>query len=187
MFGRKDVLKLLTSEAILEKADFFITIFIVGPFSITFWKSTWGLMDLYIYPEDPLRSAVVTTAFGIIPGLALYLFQDYFSRKLTVDRVGKNSMFILTRVYTYLGGVINIAACRGVWNLLDIAIPDTPYIIFSTFVSTVAIIYVKALRNVISPPYCLVPDSLDECFEAPTFFKTVRTCILTSAFFIEMQ
>ena len=43
---------------------------------IAFWRGTWGLMDLYFFPNDPLTSNVLTLALG----LAVLCFTGYISK-----------------------------------------------------------------------------------------------------------
>jgi len=33
---------------------------------ILFWRGSWGLMDLYIHPTDPLVSYLISLSLGII-------------------------------------------------------------------------------------------------------------------------
>lgn len=37
---------------------------------VAFWRGTWGLMDLYLYPDNPLLSFSISILIGI---LILYL------------------------------------------------------------------------------------------------------------------
>lgn len=161
------------TEALLEIADVLFTIFIAGPLIITNWKATWSLMDLYLYPDDWFLSAVWSTAFGIVFGLLLCFLQEIMKTKLAPD-VGKVKFFILTRSYTCFAAIVNIAACRGVWNLLEYVLEDTRSIVLSTLVSTLAITALRTLRNIGSAPFCIVVDTAEDYFEAPTFYKTVR-------------
>lgn len=33
---------------------------------VLFWRGAWGLMDLYIHPNDPLISYIISLLFGLI-------------------------------------------------------------------------------------------------------------------------
>ncbi|XP_034827229.1 uncharacterized protein fusl isoform X2 [Maniola hyperantus] len=158
-------------EAILEVVDVLFTVFIAGPLIIIYWKATWALIDMYIYPDDRLLSAIWTTAFGMIFGLLLSFFQEFGKTKLKPD-AGKAKYFILTRLYTCFAAVVNVAACRGVWNLLEFVLQDTRSIFMSTIASTLAVMALRTLRNVNSAPFGITVDAAEDYFEAPTFYKT---------------
>lgn len=159
-------------EAFIELGDIFLSILFIGPLSIINWKATWSLMDIYVYPGDPVISATITAAFGILMGLVLYIFQNQFSDKLTPE-MGRVKFFVFTRAYTYFAGISNVAACRGVWNLLDCLKQSPMSILYTTVISTIALISIKALRNVISAPFCIIVDDAKGYFEAPTFYRKV--------------
>lgn len=159
-------------EALLEIIDVVFTIFLAGPLIIIYWKATWALMDLYIYPDDPLLSAVWTAAFGIIVGLVLCGIQEPLN-KLLVPEYGIKKYLFFTRLYTCIAAVVNVAACRGVWNLLECFINDPMAVVISTAASMVAIIFLRAFRNVDSAPFCITVDTVEDYFDAPTFYKTV--------------
>ncbi|CAH2108592.1 unnamed protein product [Euphydryas editha] len=166
-----DMLSEPRAEALLEIVDILFTTLIAGPLVIIYWGATWFLMDTYIYPEDPLLSAACCTAFGITFGLALCTLQTPLNRKLTPD-IGRVKYFLLTRSYTAFAAVVNVASCRGVWNLQDVFIQDTMGVITSTVMATVAIVLLRSLRNLDSAPITLAVDSDEEYFKSPTFYKT---------------
>nr|XP_032514860.1 uncharacterized protein LOC116768289 isoform X3 [Danaus plexippus plexippus] len=159
------------TDALLEIIDILFTAVVAGPLIIVHWRSLWALMDLYVYPDHPFKSAYWTAAFGIVFGLVLYMGQETLNRKLTPG-AGTTKYFIITRLYTCVAGVVNVAACRGVWNILECTITETRLIIISTVVSTIAIIWLKGLTNLDSAPFCIQVDTPEDYFEAPTFYKT---------------
>ncbi|XP_022123875.2 uncharacterized protein LOC110999223 isoform X5 [Pieris rapae] len=156
---------------LIEYIDIIFTTLIAGPLIIIYWLATWNLLDMYIYPEDPLLSALVTTSMGLIFGLLLCVFQEYCCKELTPE-IGKVKFFIVTRLYNYVGGLINVAACRGVWSIMDIYEDDAFSTAVTTVISTTALICLKGLRNLESAPYSVSIDADEGYFDAPTFYRT---------------
>lgn len=172
------------NEALLKVVDILFTTLVAGPLVIIYWVATWTLMDLYIYPEDPLLSYECCVAFGITFGLALCALQMPLSNMVT-PKIGRVKYFLLTRLYTAFAAVVNVASCRGVWSLLDFFIPDTRDVIVSTVMATVALALSRSLRNLDSAPCVLVLDSEEGYFESPTFYKTVCLHFFKSLFVLE--
>jgi hypothetical protein len=50
----------------------FVYDFMTGTAIIVFWKGVWGLLDLYLFPDQPLLSYVIC----IIIGLAIVFIND---------------------------------------------------------------------------------------------------------------
>lgn len=170
-------------EALLEVIDILFTAFVAGPLVIIYWKATWALMDLYIYPKDKLLSAVWTAALGITIGLVLCAVQEILS-KMIAPEFGRKKYFFLTRLYTCVAAVISVAACRGIWNLLEYFFDDPIAVILCTFASATAIIALRAVRNLDSAPFCITVDTAEDYFGAPTFYKTVCLRTFFCLFFI---
>lgn len=159
-------------SGLIEYIDILFTTLIAGPLTIIYWLATWHLMDIYIYPEDPLLSALVTAMMGVVLGLLLYVFQEYCCKRLTPE-MGRLRFFIVTRLYNYVAGIINVAACRGVWNIMEIYEEDAFSTAVTTIASAIALICLKGLRNVEAAPYCVAIDADEGYFDAPTFYRTV--------------
>ncbi|VVC88141.1 unnamed protein product [Leptidea sinapis] len=151
--------------------DIIFTTLIAGPLTIIYWQATWELLDLYIYPEKELESAIVTTAIGLVFGLILSTLQHYFSERLTPEE-GKVKYIVVTRLYTYLASIVNVSACRGVWNILEIAQRDWFSISVTTVLSAIALMILKGFRNVEAAPYSVALDDAEGYFDAPTFYRT---------------
>ena len=55
-------------EEIFEKTTFtdVFLIIIASICIVAFWRGMWGLMDLFIFDEDPLVSMIVSIIIGVI-------------------------------------------------------------------------------------------------------------------------
>ncbi|CAG4949364.1 unnamed protein product [Colias eurytheme] len=158
-------------SSVLECFDVIFTTSVAGPLIIIYWQVTWHLMDIYICPWNPFLSAVVTTAIGLTFGLILSIFQHYICQRVTPE-IGRVKYFVITRLYTYIAGVVNIGACRGVWNILDLTEKDPLTTVFTTASSIIALICLKALRNLEAAPFSVAIDDDEGYFDASTFYRT---------------
>ena len=44
----------------------FIYYFITGTGLVIFWRGLWGLLDIYLFPGNPLLSYVVSAGIGLV-------------------------------------------------------------------------------------------------------------------------
>lgn len=51
---------------IFRKKPSLMNVLVVAVAIVTFWRGAWGLLDLYLFPEDPLISYVVSLALGLV-------------------------------------------------------------------------------------------------------------------------
>ncbi|XP_049868406.1 uncharacterized protein LOC126368447 [Pectinophora gossypiella] len=168
-----------SDSPLLQWADVLFSSAVVSPASIAYWKSTWTLMDLYIYPEDPLLNAAVCTAFGMCFSVFLCFFQFHLSKYISPDR-GRVTYYVLSRLYSCVAGVTCIAAVKGVWNLMDECSGDgVSSVMWTTAAAILALAALRTLRNICAIPFVVVIDSPRDHFDVPTFFrKSTRETML---------
>lgn len=159
--------------AFLEIADVLFASIVVAPSVVTYWKSTWTLMDLYVLTHNPVASAGVCAAFGLCCGLLFCVFQSQFSKYLRPDR-GRLTYYVLSRVYTEVAGVACVGAWRGLWNLLNECTGDSAKTLLSTTAAaTMSLAALRVLRNICAAPFAVAVDSPQDYFDVPTMFRTV--------------
>ena len=56
-----------------------ITILVAATAVVMFWRGVWGLLDVYLFPENQAVSFIVS----IIIGIALMLLNDFKLNELT--------------------------------------------------------------------------------------------------------
>lgn len=163
--------------ALLEFADIVFASVVVAPAVVTYWKSTWTLMDLYVIPDEPVGSAAACAAFGLFCGLVLCVFQTQLSKLLRPDR-SRLTYYVCSRLYTCVAGVSCVAAWRGVWNLLNECTGDSARTLMSTTAAaTLSLAALRALRNICAAPFAVAVDSPQDYFDVPTMFRTVSSNI----------
>ncbi|KAJ2950185.1 hypothetical protein O0L34_g11543 [Tuta absoluta] len=158
--------------ALLELADVLFASIVVAPAVVTYWKSTWSLMDLFVLPNEPIASAAACAAFGLGVGFILCVFQSQLSKYLSPDN-GRLTYYVLSRLYTYLSGVACVGAWRGVWNLLNECTGDSARTLTSTTAAaTLSLAALRSLRNVCAAPFAVAVDAPQDYFDIPTMFRT---------------
>lgn len=160
-------------SAVLEAADALFAGAVVAPAVVTYWKSTWTLLDLYALPDKPVQSAALCAAAGLACNFLLTLFQTHLTERLKPDK-NRLTYYVLSRLYTCLAGVACVAAWRGVWNLLNECTGSSARTLLSTTAAaTLSLVALRALRNICAAPFAVAVDSPMDYFDVPTMFRTV--------------
>lgn len=70
-------------EEILEKTTIkdIIPIIIISIAIVSFWRGIWGLMDLYIYPNNSLLSHSISVGIGLIVIIAITFYRRKGNKK----------------------------------------------------------------------------------------------------------
>ncbi|XP_023955123.2 uncharacterized protein LOC112058487 isoform X2 [Bicyclus anynana] len=157
------------NSALLELADVFFASAVVAPAVVTYWKSTWSLMDLYVLPGRPVGSAAACAAFGLTCGFVFCVYQTCLAQKL---RRGF-AYYVLSRLYTCVGGAACVGAWRGVWNLLNECTGNSARTLTSTTAAAaLSLAALRTLRNICAAPFAVAVDSPQGYFDVPTMFRT---------------
>ncbi|GBO98438.1 hypothetical protein EVAR_74_1 [Eumeta japonica] len=157
--------------ALLALADAVFASALVAPAVVTYWKSTWSLMDLYVWPTRPVASATACATAGLAFNLAACAAQTWLGR-LHPDR-GRLTYWVSSRLYTGLSSVACVGAWRGVWNLLNECTGEAARTVAATTVAAaLSLAALRALRNVLSAPFAVALDSPHDYFQVPTMYRT---------------
>ncbi|XP_047019588.1 uncharacterized protein LOC124629949 isoform X3 [Helicoverpa zea] len=158
--------------ALLACADALFASLVVAPAVVTYWKSTWTLMDLYVLPEEPVGSAAACAAFGLCCDLLFSVFQTQLSKRLRPER-GRLTYYVVSRLCTGVAGVACVGAWRGVWNLLNECTGSSARTLISTTAAAaLSLAALRALRNICAAPFAIAVDSPQDYFDVPTMFRT---------------
>lgn len=160
-----------TRAAALAAADATFASLVVAPAVVSYWKSTWTLMDLLVLPDRPVADAAVCAGVGLAVNLLACLMQARIAT--AVAALPKPCYWIVSRLYTCIAGVCCVATWRGVWNLLNESTgDDARTVLATTAAALLALAALRALRNVVAAPFAVAIDSPDDYFEVPTMFRT---------------
>lgn len=157
--------------AFLSVLDTFISCFIVGPAVISYWRSVWELMEIYVYPENELISAVTSLVIGYAGHIIFMLLQDPLEKYFHPDK--KRILFYtVSRTYTVVYAFICVNGWRGPWILIHKYSDKSWETTFSlTIVGAFFLGFLRALRNVSAPPCALLFDSWFGYFRILTYYR----------------
>ncbi|XP_050404919.1 uncharacterized protein LOC126820829 [Patella vulgata] len=158
-------------ETYILVLDSFISILLFGPLASSFWRGTWGLADLYIFPENQLLSLCVS----LVCGLLIYLTAIILQTQLTSLNKKMNSpvFYIVSRLYSYILGIAIINYWRGLWGLVDLSGFTLRSAGITTAISTIALVLCRGSSTSLGPPLFTITDiGRDEYFKITTIFKT---------------
>lgn len=162
-----------SSYTILSIMDLFFSSFIVAPLVVGYWRSVWELMGIYVYPDDILISAWVSTGIGLIGHLVFMLLQHSLEKCLHPDQ-NRILFYVLSRLYTGCFAFICVNGWRGPWQLLEILTSNMAIELIAPLLTILAIVVlgcVKALRNVSATPFAIATDSAEGYFVVLTMFR----------------
>lgn len=156
---------------ILTILDTVFSATVAAPAVVGYWRGTWGLSDVYVYPEDPVFSSLTSIVIGFIGLYAFNVSQNVLNELLHPDK-HRLSYYVGSRLYTAVFGFCCVNAWRGAWQALDLYTEHTASTVFATtIVSLLALAIMRAVRNISAPPFSLCLDSCPGYFEVQTMFR----------------
>jgi hypothetical protein len=138
--------------------DMFISAFIITPLVNIHWRGAWDLLDIYLIPQDPRTSALVSLIIGLFVLYVIYLTQNslqIFYEKHRKNLLGK----IMTRLYTLITALAYINQWRGLWNLLDLTSNQWHHLFIETLTSIIFLGMMKSIYNLNSAPFLIGVDT----------------------------
>lgn len=148
--------------------DMLISALIVSPAVVGFWRSAWVLMDIHVLPSDPLMSAIVSTVIGICGHIFFTLSGNFFTEHFHPNR-NRILYYVVSRSYTVCYAFVCVNGWRGPWYILDLHSKNSIFI--STLVGVIALIVIRALRNISASPCVMLTDGVKGYFEVITMFR----------------
>uniref|UniRef100_A0A1B0CBC9 Uncharacterized protein n=1 Tax=Lutzomyia longipalpis TaxID=7200 RepID=A0A1B0CBC9_LUTLO len=156
---------------LLDFLDTILSTVVVGPLVISYWRGTWNLMDLYLFPNNTILSAYASLTIGVVGHIVFTLCQD------TLKQLHPNhhriTFYVISRLYTAVYGVICINGWRGGWQLIDsYTTPKVSTVLIFTTLPALCLTFLKTLRNLSAAPFTISIDTPNEYFDVQTMFKT---------------
>lgn len=171
-----------TYYTLITVLDLLFSALVVCPCVVAYWRSVWTLMDVYVVPENMLISATISTIIGIGGHLFFILFQKILDRNFHPDK-NRIMFYIVSRFYTMCFGFVCVNGWRGPWELLTIHTRDDfKSLIVTTLIGLVALVAMRAVRNVSSTPCLITTDGAQGYFEILTMFRVTPVSICCNTF-----
>jgi len=119
------------TNKLLYILDTFFTVVIIHQLVIVYWRGTWGLFDLYLFPENPTHSAIATLIISFILHIVVTLLQPVLNALYQKSKMSNHPVLYATFLEQSLYTVSNLADVthwRGVWILSEVylLLPDNP-------------------------------------------------------------
>ena len=71
---------------VLFLADNLLSALIIGPLVVFYWRGTWELLDVYLYPDDKAASGWTCSALGNIGLVCLVYLQTPLARSVLLNQ-----------------------------------------------------------------------------------------------------
>ncbi|XP_049834893.1 uncharacterized protein LOC126278683 isoform X1 [Schistocerca gregaria] len=107
-----------SQHGVLWVLDCAFSVLVVGNLIVFTWRGVWTLLDLYLYPDDQLWSAIASLVLGY--GVVLVAFALQLPLSLAVGRLQGASRLLAADLYHLVSFFGTVNVWRGVWNVLEI-------------------------------------------------------------------
>ncbi|XP_068632849.1 uncharacterized protein fusl isoform X1 [Battus philenor] len=112
-------------EMALYVLDCIFSVTIVGSLVVFVWRGSWALLDIFLYPDDQVRSFWTSLIGGYV--IVLVTFALQVPMRWAVARLHGAARLLLVDIYHLGSFVATVNVWRGVWGLLDVYyFPDQP-------------------------------------------------------------
>ncbi|XP_067622486.1 uncharacterized protein fusl isoform X1 [Eurosta solidaginis] len=159
-------------ELFLEILDAVLSCIIVAPCVIAYWRGTWELMGVLLFPRSLPMSALMSFFIGGSGHFFFTTTQSFFQTYINPDK-RRLTYYVISRSYTALFGIVCVNMWRGSWLLCDwLTSADSLIIIcIVTLVSMMFLIVTRTVRNLSAAPYAVAMDHTSDYFDVDTMFK----------------
>ncbi|OQV11957.1 hypothetical protein BV898_13752 [Hypsibius exemplaris] len=161
----------------LKSFDALLSIYILCPLVVIYWRGTFMLIEIYQLPkkEDRLISLGVSLIIGVVGNMLAIYIQDWM-KQTAHNMVSPIGELFFKRLFAYLFGWVVVSFWRAVWDFID---DQTGMEIRSGAVcfgiSAVSLILLRTFRNCPAPPLVAASDLSDDFFTIKTRFRTPKS------------
>ncbi|XP_043591550.1 uncharacterized protein LOC122571620 isoform X2 [Bombus pyrosoma] len=168
-------ISLKRQKRILSIIDSSLSLILITPMTISFWRGTWTLMDIYadMFPElfTFLLGILIHTCFAIMRNFLHDRVLDISKRKTFLN---KTYCKIIQILYTYVFGISCNMHWRGAWIIFDhFFIYNIWVTVTATLAPMIILAIFRSIRNVIAIPSVINVDILAFVFRFPTRYKLI--------------
>ncbi|ESP02845.1 hypothetical protein LOTGIDRAFT_110590 [Lottia gigantea] len=164
-------------QTYLHVLDSYFSVILFGPLVTAYWRGTWEIADVYLFPDNSNLSFGVSTAAGVLVYLCFNFSQDHFT---SLNYKMSSPMFcISSRLHAYILGHAMVNYWRGIMGFMDKINKTYLYMGLETILSTILLAVLKGSINAISAPLLTIPDTgphgRKDYFQISTKLKTKST------------
>lgn len=159
-------------SSFLRLFDVLFSLTVVCPLVLIYWATTWKIGDIFLTPNEPLKSATISFSIGFSGQFFLLFFQDFITKSLKFKN-NKCVNLLVSKVYALIVAQTCIHFWRGVWMFIDFVSSPGITSMFINLIQNLTILSLsKSLKNLLASPFVLLVDKSDGDYSAATFFKT---------------
>ncbi|KAK6181076.1 hypothetical protein SNE40_009011 [Patella caerulea] len=158
-------------ETYILVLDSFLSLLLFGPLVAAFWRGTWGLLDIYMLPDNQVLSLCASLVWGLLVYLAVVILQ---SPMMSLNKkMGSPVFYIVSRLHSYILSIAIVNHWRGIWGLLNMTGATFLSAGLTLGVSTTFLVLCRGMCNTVSAPLLTISDiGREEFFRITTVFKT---------------
>lgn len=163
--------ELSNAPAALVALDAALSLAVITPVVVSYWRITWLLMDLYVVPDRQALSVAASMFIGFF-GLFVFTLVQHRLKSYLKPRKHTAMYYVASRCYTAAFAYSCVNSWRGIWVAMDMITGARPATVATTValgIGTLACM--KTLRNIVAPPIVILTDNYDGYFEVPTLFR----------------
>lgn len=161
----------------LSVLDTLLSSIVIGPAVIAYWRGTWCLIDIYIFPDNTENTIISSCVIGLVGHLVFTISQNYLKNNFHPEK-HRLLYYTVSRLYSYVYGIACVNLWRGAWKALDhYTGTEILTVVIPTVVSAVALAGMRTFRNVSAAPFAVVIDICQGYFEVPTMFRLAVSII----------
>ena len=129
-----------------------IILTLLTPAAVNYYRATWYMLDLFVFPDDKPLSAsfTFTVSFGTL--FLIMLVGDYIKESLNARKAKE----VWYRVLFFPLAFLTVAAWKGPWMLLDqITTPSLPSACVSHVMGFLVLVCTRTTSSIVAMPgYC---------------------------------
>ncbi|KAK6181068.1 hypothetical protein SNE40_009004 [Patella caerulea] len=157
-------------ETYLLILDSFLSILLFGPLVAAYWRGTWGIADLYLFPEDKLLSQCLSLGGGMLISFTMMLLQDRFNE--WNRKMSSTAFLVISRIHSYILGHACVHYWRGIWGFLEYTGRSLHSASITAALSTILLVLFRGMcDSVAAPLYTMTDLDRKDYFVIPTRFK----------------
>lgn len=174
---------------VIRLVDITLACLILAPVVVIYWRTTWLLMDFYIYPQHHMTSACISLVVGFASSLLIVLCQrDFMTFLCEFDELISK---IIWKMCMYPISVSCVSYWRGVWMVTDLTTTiSLTSLILCHSLSFVLLSVLRTASSVVSAPGFYVNDlhvsistvtitNIPWSRDKYAFIKYIVNCLLT--------
>ncbi|XP_076060917.1 transmembrane protein fuseless [Oratosquilla oratoria] len=166
--------KIGVGHALLAVLDSLFSILVVSPLVVGYWRGTWQLMDIYLLPGNKAMSVWTSLAIGLFCGLFFCFLHEPMTRCFDHERRPQLHL-LMARLYTFVFCVGCVNHWRGVWAAWDLYTGTSWQSgVTSAGIGLLTLGICRGLKNILAPPFVIIPDHPRGYFDFPTMFEAKK-------------